>query len=208
MPVTLPLVRKAEVYFFCINRTTFRPWRYTLQHRSNVSEFVKILLIILLSSVKFVAGPPFAYFDERYDFTFFETVLYCVTGGMLGVWVFTFFSLEIQLIINWIKRQLKKAVKKPQLFSKPRSTEGDIEITYQLINESTPPEKKLFTPSSRKFVKLWRKYGLFGMAFLTPVIFSIPLGTVLVNAFEDNKKKIFIYMFFSILFWSVFITCK
>ena len=170
-----------------------------------MSEFIKILLIILLSSVKFVAGPPFAYFDDRYDFTFFETVLYCVLGGMLGVWVFTFFSIEIQLTISWIKRQLKKAVKKPQLFSEPRSTEGDIEITYLIVDDKDQ-KKKVFTSQSRKFVRLWKKYGLIGVSFLTPVIISIPVGTIILNAFEDNKQKIFLYMFFSILFWAVLLT--
>jgi len=170
-----------------------------------VSEFVKIILIILLSSVKFVAGPPFAYFDERYDFTFFETVLYSVIGGMLGVWVFTFFSLEIQVMARWTKRQLKKAVQKPQIFSKPLSTEGDMEITYQLVNEDDG-KRKVFTSRSRKFVRLWSRYGLIGVSFFTPVILSIPVGTVILNAFEDNKKKIFIYMFFSILFWAVLLT--
>jgi hypothetical protein len=170
-----------------------------------VSEFVKILLIILLSSVKFVAGPPFAYFDERYNFTFFETVLYCVIGGMLGVWFFTFFSLELQLIIGWIKRQLKKVFVKPQIFSKPASTAGPIDITYELVPKVVPG-KKIFTPRNRKFVKIWRKYGLFGLAFLTPVVISIPVGTIIANAFEDNKPKIFIYMFFSIVFWSLLLT--
>lgn len=170
-----------------------------------MSEFVKILLIILLSSVKFVAGPPFAYFDDRYDFTFFETVLYCVIGGMLGVWFFTFFSLEIQLITNWIKRQFKKTFRKPQIFSEPRSTEGELEITYSIVNENDA-KKKVFTPRSRKFVRLWKKYGIIGVAFLTPVIISIPIGTIILNAFEDNKARIFMYMFFSIVFWSVLFT--
>lgn len=171
-----------------------------------VNEFVKIILIILLSSVKFVAGPPFAYLDDRYDFTFVETVLFCLTGGMLGVWVFTFFSLEIELTYNWIKRQIKKAVKKPQLFSKPRTTEEDLEVTYQFVDKNAMPPKKIFSRRSRRFVKIWRSYGLPGLAFLTPVIISIPIGTIIANAFEDNKKKIFLYMFFSILFWSVVLT--
>ncbi len=175
-----------------------------------MSEFVKILLIILLSSVKFVAGPPFAYFDDRYDFTFFETVLYCVIGGMLGVWVFTFFSIEIQLIINWIKRQVKKAVKRPQIFSKPKTTDENVEVIYTVVateNTKYPDEKKkVFTPRSRKFVRIWNKYGLLGVAFFTPVVISIPIGTIIANAFEDNKKKIFLYMFVSILFWSVVLT--
>ncbi|MBL0343582.1 MAG: small multi-drug export protein [Bacteroidetes bacterium] len=169
-----------------------------------MSEFVKILLIILLSSVKFVAGPPFAYFDDRYDFSFFETVFYCVIGGMLGVLVFTFFSIEIQLIFNWLKKQIKRAVKKPQLFSQPKATVENIEFVYNLVEKDQP--KKVFTPTSRKFVKIWNRYGLPGVAFLTPIIFSIPLGTIIANAFEDNKKKIFLYMFFSILFWSLVLT--
>jgi hypothetical protein len=170
-----------------------------------VSEFVKIVLIILLSSVKFVAGPPFAYFDERYDFSFFETVLYCVIGGMLGVFVFTFFSLEIQLIAKWIKKQMKKAVKKKSVFSEPAPTYSGLEINYTTPGE-VESQKKLFTPRNRKFVRVWRKYGLFGVALLTPVLFSIPIGTIVANAFEDNKRKIFVYMFFSILFWSLLFT--
>lgn len=169
-----------------------------------MSEIVKIVLIILLSSVKFVAGPPFAYFDDRYDFTFFETVLYCVIGGMLGVWVFTFFSIEIQLIVNWVKRHAKRIVKKPQFFSKPKATDDSVEVVYDFVDSTE--KKKVFSKRSRKFVKIWKKYGLFGVAFLTPVIISIPIGTVVANAFEDNKKKIFVYMFFSILFWSLLLT--
>jgi len=169
-----------------------------------VNEFIKILLVILLSSVKFVAGPPFAYFDDRYDFTFFETVLYCVVGGMLGVGVFTFFSIEIQLIVTWIKHQWAKAFSKPQIFSKPNATEENLEINYEFVKADK--KKKVFSPQSRKFVRIWRKYGLMGVAFLTPVIISIPIGTIIANAFEDNKKRIFLYMVFSILFWSLLLT--
>lgn len=152
-----------------------------------------------------MAGPPFAYFDERYDFSFFETVLYCVIGGMLGVWVFTFFSLELQLIFGWIKRQFKKVFVKPQFFSKPESTAGNLEVKYELVTGEIK-KKKIFSASSRRFVRIWRKYGLLGLAFLTPVVISIPIGTIVANAFESNKTKIFIYMFFSILFWSVLLT--
>lgn len=161
-----------------------------------MSEFVKIILIILLSSVKFAAGPPFAYYDQRYDFTFFETVIYSLIGGMLGVWVFTFFSLEIQFAIDWIKKKFFHAVSK-RPFGKSSVTAAE---------NDQPAEKKIFSKKSRRFVRLWRKYGLIGVAFITPVIISIPVGTVILNLFEDNKQKIFIYMFFSILFWAVLMT--
>jgi len=171
-----------------------------------LSEFVKILLIILLSSVKFVAGPPFAYFDQRYDFSFFETVLYCVIGGMLGVWVFTFFSLEIQIMWDWCKHRLKKIVRKEQIFSKPKPTDIGIEVNYTYISSASKSPRKIFSPRTRKFVRIWKKYGLIGVSFLTPVLISIPIGTIIANSFEPNKTKIFIYMFISIVFWSVTFT--
>ena len=168
-----------------------------------MSEFVKILLIILLSSVKFVAGPPFAYFDDRYDFTFFETVSYCVVGGMLGVWVFTFFSLEIQITWDWLKNRFKKIVEQQGVFSKPEPTDESISVNYTYISNRSKSPRKIFSKRSRKIVRIWRKYGLMGVAFLTPVLFSIPIGTIIANSFETNKQKIFVYMFLSIVFWSV-----
>ena len=44
-------------------------------------EFWKIVQVILLSSVKFVAGPAFAYYNKQHEFTLPETVIYCVIGG-------------------------------------------------------------------------------------------------------------------------------
>jgi hypothetical protein len=163
-----------------------------------MGEFLKVLLIILVSSVKFVAGPTFAYFDENYEFTFLETVLYCVTGGMLGVWIFTFFSLEIQMVISWMRIRLLKLLKGKTLIVRAGHEE---DLVHPIATE-----KKIFSKKSRRFVKIWRRYGMAGVAFITPVIISIPVGTVILNLFEDNKAKIFIYMFFSILFWSVMLT--
>lgn len=163
-----------------------------------MEELLRIVLIILVSSVKFVAGPTFAYLDRDYGFTFFETVSYCVAGGMLGVWFFTFFSLEIQIGISWVRRKVLKAINGTKLIIRP----GHQEDLVHPLDE----RKRIFTKSSRRFVKLWRKYGLFGVAFLTPVVISIPVGTVILNLFEDHKGKIFLYMFFSILFWSLVLT--
>jgi predicted neutral ceramidase superfamily lipid hydrolase len=60
----------------------------------------------------------------------------------------------------------------------------------------------VFTKRNRRLVSIFRKYGLLGIAFLTPVILSIPIGTIVANSFEPNKRKIFLFMFISILFWS------
>ncbi|MBC8464277.1 MAG: hypothetical protein H8D62_01215 [Bacteroidetes bacterium] len=51
-------------------------------------------------------------------------------------------------------------------------------------------------------IKTVRKYGLFGIAFLTPVFFSIPIGTFLALRFFPNKKKTLPVLLASVFGWS------
>ena len=53
-----------------------------------MESFLKILTLILISSVKFAFGPSFAYLNEKYDFTWLETNIYAIMGGMMGVIIF------------------------------------------------------------------------------------------------------------------------
>lgn len=64
-------------------------------------------------------------------------------------------------------------------------------------------KKKLFTSRNRKIVYIWRKYGLQGVAFLTPVIFSPIIGTMVATSFGEPVKRIFFYMLGSAIFWGV-----
>lgn len=63
--------------------------------------------------------------------------------------------------------------------------------------------RRKFTKSNRRFVFIWRKYGILGVSFLTPVFFSPILGTLLVITFGGPKKLMFIYMFLSAVFWAL-----
>ncbi len=67
-------------------------------------------------------------------------------------------------------------------------------------------KKKLFTKRNRKFVRIWNKYGVFGIAVLTPILLTPIGGTILVNAVGAKKSEIFKYMWISCLFWSYTIT--
>lgn len=64
-------------------------------------------------------------------------------------------------------------------------------------------KKKRFTKRNRQFVTIWRKYGLSGVAFLTPLIFTPIGGTVLLTSFGSPRRKIIISMMISAVFWSV-----
>jgi uncharacterized membrane protein (DUF106 family) len=63
--------------------------------------------------------------------------------------------------------------------------------------------RRLFTPRNRKTVNIWRKYGLTGVAFLTPILLTPIGGTILAVSFGEAKGKIFLYMLCSAVFWGI-----
>lgn len=172
-----------------------------------MDELYKILTLVLLSSVKFTVGLPLVYLNEKYDFTWFETNIYAIIGGMIGVIVFMHIS--EWLIQIWDRIRLFLFRKKEQgksLFTRPTvDVAGNVEVHYDYV-EKTLPSRKLFTKRNRKMVQIWRKYGLIGLAALTPILFSIPLGTFFMTRLAKNKKRITLYMFISICSWSLLIT--
>lgn len=70
----------------------------------------------------------------------------------------------------------------------------------------TKKPRKVFTRRNRRFVKIWRTYGLKGVAFLTPVILTPIGGTLLANAVGGRKNEIIRWMWISAAFWSITIT--
>ena len=64
-------------------------------------------------------------------------------------------------------------------------------------------KRKRFTQNNRKFVRIWKKYGLFGVAALTPVILTPIGGTLLAVSSGSPREKIIIFMFVSASVWSV-----
>jgi hypothetical protein len=61
---------------------------------------------------------------------------------------------------------------------------------------------KKFSPKSRRMVKIWRRYGVVGVCFLTPLILSPPGGSLLVASVGAPRKQVFLYMFIFGVFWA------
>lgn len=75
-------------------------------------------------------------------------------------------------------------------------------IRHRVIDRLRPKRKR-FSERNRKFVTIWKKYGLAGVAALTPIIFTPIGGTILAVSFGSPKDKLIFYMFISASFWSV-----
>jgi hypothetical protein len=69
-----------------------------------------------------------------------------------------------------------------------------------------PRKRKIFSKRNRRIVKIWRKYGIIGVAFLTPVLFSPILGTLIAVSFGEDKKRIFFHMLWSAILWAVILS--
>lgn len=63
--------------------------------------------------------------------------------------------------------------------------------------------KRKFTKRSRRFVKIWRSYGMLGVAFLTPLLFTPIGGSLLAVSFGGDKLRLIFYMFLSATFWAI-----
>jgi hypothetical protein len=77
-------------------------------------------------------------------------------------------------------------------------------LRMKLLKKWISKQKK-FSPRSRRVVVIWRKFGLAGIAILTPLLLTPIGGTLIAVSFGAPKKYIVFYMLisagvFSILF--------
>ncbi len=81
---------------------------------------------------------------------------------------------------------------------------GDF-LKQRLLKTFFQNEKK-FTERNRRFIRIWRKYGLPGVALLTPVLLTPIGGTILAVAFGTPRNKLILSMLISASIWSVVLT--
>ncbi len=111
-----------------------------------------------------------------------ETFIGASIGGCVGVIVFLFLT---DFIVLKIKERRRRRLK-----------EGEIHPVRT---------KKIFTRRNRFIVNLINKYGLIGIAAITPLL-SIPLAAFIAERINDkfvkNRKKVVAYLCTSIVIWS------
>ncbi len=108
-----------------------------------------------------------------HNFSFWEFVLFTTSGGVTGVLFFYFFG---TFLFSFLR-------KKGFLKSKK--------------------EKKKFSYKNRKIISIKNKYGPIGIAFLTPIVLSIPVGCIISSRYFSNNKLMLYYLIASVYFWGV-----
>lgn len=139
----------------------------------DTTGLLEILGIFLLSSIKFGIAGVPAAVFAK--FSLFKTLTVTISGGVAGTIFFTYLS-------EWVILGIAKL--RARLFGPPK------------------PKRK-FTRMNRLIVTVKRKFGLIGLAIITPSLLSIPLGVFLAVRYYPNKQKIILYMCISIVCWAV-----
>jgi len=142
-----------------------------------LEKILQILLVVILSATKFLTAP---ITSLNIGFGYLETLLITSIGGLIGVFFFFYLSSAIMLLISKLSsHQSKKKLSKP---------------------------KKKFTWKNKMIIHIKREYGLIGLAAVTPVLLSIPLGTFLAARFFSDKKLVIFYLSASVVVWSVIVS--
>lgn len=143
--------------------------------------FLDAVAVVLLSMVKFAVSPLLSY---HRGFGFWETIIITSAGGILGVLVFYRTS-------GWIMerariRRLRRALR--------------------LEAEGRTSRRRTFTRTNRLIVWIKRGHGLGGLAVITPVIISIPLGAILAAKYFSNDRRTVPSLISSVLIWAVLLS--
>jgi len=140
-----------------------------------MSTFLKILTVFLASAT-FFGKVGMPGAMVLFEYDFLKVFVVTVSGGIFGNVFFTYLSSAI--LKWWHAYRIKK---------------GYIH------------KNKIFTNTNRRIIRVKRRFGLVGIALLTPILFSIPLGALIADKFYKNKQKVIIYLSGAVVFWNVIV---
>ena len=142
----------------------------------DVIYLLKILEVGVIASIKFAIAP---FEAERYGFNFKEAFLITTTGGITGILVF--FLVGEVIAYGW-----RKMIR---FFEKP-------------LHKENKPRKK-FTWGRKFIIRTKLRFGLMGLVITTPVVISIPIGTIVIHRFYRKKIRNILLLVISLICWSL-----
>ena len=142
------------------------------------AEIAELSSFFLLSGVKFLPCP-FAIIGL--GFSYWVSVFVCMGGGMLGMLIF-YYASEVMM---------------------KRSRAKKLAGTNKLKAQGKYVPRPVFTRTNKTIVKVKKRFGIIGIAILTPPILSIPIGAVIsAKFFKHNPYTIFVLLA-AVAFWAL-----
>lgn len=136
-------------------------------------EWGQIISVFIASALKL--GIVGVPMATAFKFSFLKTLLICGSGGICGSFVFGYLSQEVLILWNWFLNKFYPNRKK----------------------------KKRFTKTNRLLVRIKKYFGIIGIAFISPLFLSIPLGSFVAIEFFRDRHKTVLYMSISAVLWTI-----
>jgi hypothetical protein len=152
---------------------------------------LKILNIVFLASIKYFWTPPYALVLHL---GVWETLLALEIGGICGYLFFFYLS---HLVLAWLSKLWTKLY-----FFTPVKFKVSVEEWRAQLREKRKKRKR-FTRMNKLIVKIRKRYGMWGIIILTPVLLSIPVGAILGNKYYSDRKTFLPSMILSIFLWGI-----
>ena len=152
-----------------------------------MAYYLKIINVLLLSTVKYFYTPIYAY---MIGLDFWGTVITMIGGGVIGFLIYY----HISKIVIVSTRHLKPFAK--------------IVVPFHLRNHYNNylhkrklrrKNKKKFTRRNRLLVKVGRTYGMYTIIIFTPIFISLILGAFLLRKYYGDRREAVPLMIVSIV---------
>ncbi len=150
------------------------------------------LEVLVLSGIKFVFAPVLS---MGLGFSYIQTIIITSLGGLAGVYFFYYLS---ETMVKFYNKSIY-----PYFSLKKKHKPIDFGIPVKSYPQKS---KRSFTFKNKTIVRTRTTFGIRGIAMLTPILLSIPLGAFLVNRYYGHDKKKFVYMGVSVVLWSFLVT--
>jgi hypothetical protein len=152
---------------------------------------LKLLNVSFIASIKYFWTAPYAFLLKLNGW---EALLCIEIGGILGFLLYYYF---FRILFAELKR-LWPAV----YFFTPVMFKVRFEMWRDRQRKRYITRKK-FTSTNKFIVKIRRRYGMWGIIVLSPVILSIPIGALLGTKYFPNRHGFIPWMILSISVWGV-----
>jgi len=157
----------------------------------SMEYILKLLNVSLIASLKYFWTAPYAFI---LDLNILEAFLCIEIGGIIGFLLYYYF---FRILFKELKLLWPVVYKfTPYIFK----------VRFELWRErrrNNLMTRKKFTRTNKLIVKIRKRFGMWGIIVLSPVILSIPIGALLGTKYFSHRHGFIPYMIISISVWGV-----
>jgi hypothetical protein len=150
---------------------------------------LKLINVSFIASIKYFWSTPYAFILKL---NAFETLFCIEIGGILGFLLYYYFFrvLFAELKLLW-----------PVVYF---FTPTIFKVRFELWRDRRRKRqlsRRKYTNMNKIIIKIRRKYGMWGIIILAPIILSIPIGALLGTKYFPKSRGFIPYMILSITVW-------